>query len=219
MAQKGILVKRNSQGVVVSSASGPVSSPQNVDKVSLSNDVFTPQSSDVRFEISVDDDSEDVNFVSSPSLPGSGSNLATIGEGCNGVSPESSLSDNCGRSGSGGGGGGGPGRVGRVTFCAPSPDPSPGVSPTRGQDHNRLKVEFVGMEDIEKNKQEVENDLKSIHKRGVGRLHQPRMSLLGKPLNYRAHKRDARYRRTQARVYNFLERPKDWRAISYHLLV
>ncbi|KAI0225303.1 Potassium voltage-gated channel subfamily KQT member 5, partial [Lamellibrachia satsuma] len=46
-----------------------------------------------------------------------------------------------------------------------------------------------------------------------------RMSLLGKPLNYRAHFRDARSRRAQAKVYNFLERPKDWRAISYHLLM
>lgn len=48
---------------------------------------------------------------------------------------------------------------------------------------------------------------------------QPRRSLLGKPINYRAHRRDARYRRLQHRIYNFLERPKDYRAISYHLLV
>ena len=215
MAQKGILVKRNSHGVVVSSASASLPSPQNVDRVSPSSDVFQQQS-DVRFEISVVDETEDVDFVTSSSPAGSGSNHPTIGEGCNGVTPDSSFSDNC--SGTSGGGSGGSSRVGRVTFCAPSPNTSPRVSPTR-QDHNRLKVEFVGMEDVEKNKQEVENDLKSIHKRGVGRLHQPRMSLLGKPLNYRAHKRDARYRRSQARVYNFLERPKDWRAISYHLLV
>lgn len=31
--------------------------------------------------------------------------------------------------------------------------------------------------------------------------------------------RDVRIRRSQATVYNFLERPKDWTAISYHLLV
>ena len=73
------------------------------------------------------------------------------------------------------------------------------------------------MEDLEKNKED-ENDIgKSA--RGSARYAQPRMSLLGKPLNYRAHKRDARYRRMQAKAYNFLERPKDWRAISYHLLV
>ena len=91
------------------------------------------------------------------------------------------------------------------------------------------RVEFIGMEDldIEKNdsrtKKAVENDLRRLNRKEPGaqsaRYHQPRMSLLGKPLNYRAHKRDARYRRLQARIYNFLERPKDWRAISYHLLV
>ena len=78
------------------------------------------------------------------------------------------------------------------------------------------------MEDMEKgDKAGAENA--DIHrtqtKRVSTRLTQPRMSLLGKPLNYRAHKRDVRYRRMQARIYNFLERPKDWRAISYHLLV
>ena len=229
MAQKGILVKRNSHGAVVSSASAVI--PQhNADKIppSKEHETFQQQQlhhSDVRFEISVNDESEEnVPFVASSSPTGSGSTLVTPGEGCNGVTPESNYSDSgTGGGGSSGRGGGsidsgGSSRVGRVTFSAPSPNTSPRVSPTR-QDHNRLRVEFVGMEDVEKNKQEVENDLKHVHKRGVGRLHQPRMSLLGKPLNYRAHKRDARYRRSQAKVYNFLERPKDWRAISYHLLV
>ena len=90
------------------------------------------------------------------------------------------------------------------------------------------RVEFIGMEDLERGEdgggehlKEVERDLKRLSRKGTDsrRYNQPRMSLLGKPLNYRAHKRDARYRRFQARVYNFLERPKDWRAISYHLLV
>ncbi|XP_022914854.1 potassium voltage-gated channel subfamily KQT member 1-like isoform X3 [Onthophagus taurus] len=52
-----------------------------------------------------------------------------------------------------------------------------------------------------------------------GRLTQPRMSLLGKPLNYRASRRDARYRRLQSRVYNFLERPRGTEAIFYHMVV
>lgn len=93
-----------------------------------------------------------------------------------------------------------------------------------------LKVEFIGMEEIEdpdkttdRTKRAVENDLNRFHgRKGAhqsARFRQPRMSLLGKPINYRAHKRDARYRRAQAKIYNFLERPKDWRAISYHLLV
>ncbi|XP_048522553.1 potassium voltage-gated channel subfamily KQT member 4 isoform X2 [Dendroctonus ponderosae] len=51
-----------------------------------------------------------------------------------------------------------------------------------------------------------------------GRLFQPRMSLLGKPLNYRASRRDARYRRLQTRIHNFLERPRGF-AFIYHFLV
>lgn len=38
-------------------------------------------------------------------------------------------------------------------------------------------------------------------------------------LNRKITHRDVRIRRSQATVYNFLERPKDWTAISYHLLV
>ncbi|XP_055319191.1 potassium voltage-gated channel subfamily KQT member 5 isoform X2 [Sitodiplosis mosellana] len=46
------------------------------------------------------------------------------------------------------------------------------------------------------------------------------MSLLGKPINYnRGARRDARYRRLQSRVYNFLERPRGLPAILYHVLV
>ncbi|XP_047736902.1 uncharacterized protein LOC108679306 [Hyalella azteca] len=45
------------------------------------------------------------------------------------------------------------------------------------------------------------------------------MSLLGKPLNYKNSRRDQRYRKLQAKIYNFLERPRGWRALSYHLLV
>ncbi|XP_034253065.1 potassium voltage-gated channel subfamily KQT member 1-like isoform X2 [Thrips palmi] len=46
------------------------------------------------------------------------------------------------------------------------------------------------------------------------------MSLLGKPLNYRANtRRDARYRRLQSRVYNFLERPRGLPSIFYHIVV
>ncbi|CAH0561886.1 unnamed protein product [Brassicogethes aeneus] len=44
------------------------------------------------------------------------------------------------------------------------------------------------------------------------------MSLLGRPLNYRASRRDARYRRLQSRIYNFLERPRGF-AILYHMIV
>ena len=53
-----------------------------------------------------------------------------------------------------------------------------------------------------------------------GQYHmQPRRSLLGKPINFRAHRRDVKYRRLQNKIYNFLERPKDYPSISYHLIV
>ncbi|XP_036331275.1 potassium voltage-gated channel subfamily KQT member 1 [Rhagoletis pomonella] len=46
------------------------------------------------------------------------------------------------------------------------------------------------------------------------------MSLLGKPLAYnRGTRRDARYRRLQSRVYNFLERPRGLPAVLYHIMV
>ncbi|KAI8497412.1 Potassium voltage-gated channel sub KQT member 4 [Branchiostoma belcheri] len=44
----------------------------------------------------------------------------------------------------------------------------------------------------------------------VGRYALPRMSLLGKPIGYRATRRAARYRHFQMMVYNFLERPAGW---------
>ncbi|XP_059226019.1 potassium voltage-gated channel subfamily KQT member 1 isoform X7 [Stomoxys calcitrans] len=46
------------------------------------------------------------------------------------------------------------------------------------------------------------------------------MSLLRKPINYnRGSRRDARYRRLQSRVYNFLERPRGLPAVLYHVMV
>ena len=52
-----------------------------------------------------------------------------------------------------------------------------------------------------------------------GRMVDPRMSLLGKPLNYRANRRDAKYRKLQAKLYNFLERPTGRPATLYHVAV
>lgn len=45
-----------------------------------------------------------------------------------------------------------------------------------------------------------------------------RMSLLGKPINCKVHKSDAKYRRRQTLVYNFLERPRGCKATFYHVL-
>nr|XP_037866834.1 potassium voltage-gated channel subfamily KQT member 1 isoform X2 [Bombyx mori] len=59
----------------------------------------------------------------------------------------------------------------------------------------------------------------SESKSGGNRLATPRMSLLGKPLSYRATRRDARYRRLQSKFYNFLERPRGYKAVLYHMIV
>ncbi|XP_043275109.1 potassium voltage-gated channel subfamily KQT member 1-like isoform X1 [Venturia canescens] len=66
----------------------------------------------------------------------------------------------------------------------------------------------------------LDMDQKSLRYSGSGgRLTAPRMSLLGRPINYRATRRDARYRRIQTSFYNFLERPRGVYAISYHMIV
>ncbi|CAF4791875.1 unnamed protein product [Pieris macdunnoughi] len=45
------------------------------------------------------------------------------------------------------------------------------------------------------------------------------MSLLGKPISYRATRRDACCRRFQSKFYNFLERPRGFKAVCYHMIV
>lgn len=43
-----------------------------------------------------------------------------------------------------------------------------------------------------------------------------RTSLLGRPLKVETHNRDLRFRKKQNMMYNFLERPRGWRAALYH---
>ncbi|XP_058465355.1 potassium voltage-gated channel subfamily KQT member 2 isoform X2 [Malaya genurostris] len=93
------------------------------------------------------------------------------------------------------------------------------------------KVDFVRFDsteihfnDNEEMRTKISDEIKSAcklsDKNRADRLARPRMSLLGKPLNYnRGSRRDARYRRLQSRVYNFLERPRGIKAILYHVLV
>jgi hypothetical protein len=65
----------------------------------------------------------------------------------------------------------------------------------------------------------------TMRRTGGGLNNNQRQSLLGRPVGATPRRptgnrrRDARYRRCQARLYNFLERPKNWRSILYHLLV
>jgi len=46
-----------------------------------------------------------------------------------------------------------------------------------------------------------------------------KMSLVGKPLVYKNYRTDQRFRRVQSKMHNFLERPRGWKAASYHLAV
>ncbi|KAK6187058.1 hypothetical protein SNE40_006306 [Patella caerulea] len=104
----------------------------------------------------------------------------------------------------------------------PSDIESPPQSPRA--EKKSLRVEFSLMEDDDRkdsDSSDVEMDVAKFRRNGVNnqRFLQPRMSLLGKPLNYRQHRRDIRYRRLQAKIYNFLERPKFWSAWMYHIAV
>ncbi|XP_069106427.1 potassium voltage-gated channel subfamily KQT member 1-like isoform X2 [Argopecten irradians] len=113
---------------------------------------------------------------------------------------------------------------GSTTPCGSVSD-SPPLSPA--EERRPLKVDFADIEygnsDMEKSqkKKDIDKDLKKFSRRGTGsvRYAEPRMSLLGKPLNYRMHRKDARVRKIQARIYNFLERPKIWPSVIYHILM
>ncbi|XP_070501769.1 potassium voltage-gated channel subfamily KQT member 1 isoform X5 [Chironomus tepperi] len=90
-------------------------------------------------------------------------------------------------------------------------------------DTNTFTSEYE-TEEIKETKRRITDEIKSVcklsDKNRADRLSRPRMSLLGKPLNYnRGARRDARYRRLQSRVYNFLERPRGLPAILYHVMV
>ena len=83
-----------------------------------------------------------------------------------------------------------------------------------GDEENGVTAKIVGDD-----KTSVEGGEYEMRQQMFYRHQAQRKSLLGKPINFPLHRRDARIRRTQATVYNFLERPKNWRSISYHLLV
>lgn len=54
---------------------------------------------------------------------------------------------------------------------------------------------------------------------GGGSSDMSRTSLLGRPLKIETHYRDLRYRKKQNIIYNFLERPRGWKAAVYHFLL
>lgn len=56
-------------------------------------------------------------------------------------------------------------------------------------------------------------------RRGGNRLVHPRLSLFGKPMPPKQRPRDQRYRKLRFQVNNFLERPRGWKALGYHMIV
>uniref|UniRef100_T1J3K6 Uncharacterized protein n=1 Tax=Strigamia maritima TaxID=126957 RepID=T1J3K6_STRMM len=96
---------------------------------------------------------------------------------------------------------------------------------------DRLRVEFVALDAMDGggsgggSGHEPSNGVAACLKRHNAvrrpgsRLHYPRMSLLGKPISYKATRRDVRYRKLQSKIYNFLERPRGCKAVCYHVLV
>ncbi|KAJ8020246.1 Potassium voltage-gated channel subfamily KQT member 5 [Holothuria leucospilota] len=91
---------------------------------------------------------------------------------------------------------------------------------------SRVRVGFVFDDDehddehAEMRKKVKKEFAKMNGRTSVSALQHQRMSLLGKPLNYnRQSKRDAKYRKVQTKIYNFLERPTGWLEILYHFLV
>ncbi|XP_061175810.1 potassium voltage-gated channel subfamily KQT member 1-like isoform X2 [Saccostrea echinata] len=128
-------------------------------------------------------------------------------------------------------GGGGPNNIYRDPSYldwvpnSPSESDSPLPSP-KGEVKKFLRVGFMDMDEHSDNsynqtRRDVEIDINQLSGKGTRskRFVEPRMSLLGKPLNYRQHRKDARMRKLQAKIYNFLERPKQCLSVVYHILM
>lgn len=75
------------------------------------------------------------------------------------------------------------------------------------------------LQDIERGPRRILKHLQN-RKHPPTRLDMPRMSLLGKPINYRPPRhRDPRYRKAQLAFYNTLDRPRGFIAVIYHMLM
>lgn len=98
------------------------------------------------------------------------------------------------------------------------------ISPSHRPAITRKHVEFIPLANAqsdtiycdisdEKIKDNAENS-------SAFRFRTPRMSLLGKPLQkVRPNRRDVSYRKVQSRVYNFLERPRGYKSVTYHVFM
>ncbi|XP_078665611.1 potassium voltage-gated channel subfamily KQT member 1-like isoform X13 [Branchiostoma floridae x Branchiostoma belcheri] len=100
-----------------------------------------------------------------------------------------------------------------------TPEPRRSVGNCTPVGRRSLKqVEFIGLRQLTVEEEEYQAAV--ARKQGtVGRYALPRMSLLGKPIGYRATRRAARYRHFQMMVYNFLERPAGCKTLAYHIII
>ncbi|XP_066268735.1 potassium voltage-gated channel subfamily KQT member 1-like isoform X9 [Branchiostoma lanceolatum] len=102
-------------------------------------------------------------------------------------------------------------------LLAPEPRRSVGNCTPVGR-RSLKQVEFIGLRQLTVEEEEYQAAV--ARKQGtVGRYALPRMSLLGKPIGYRATRRAARYRHFQMMVYNFLERPAGCKTLAYHIII
>ncbi|XP_042899375.1 potassium voltage-gated channel subfamily KQT member 1 isoform X3 [Parasteatoda tepidariorum] len=95
----------------------------------------------------------------------------------------------------------------------------PSIHDETDQEDSLSEKQDMELDDIERGPKRI---FKHLHGRREprGRLDMPRLSLLGKPLNYRPPRhRDPRYRKAQLVVHNILDRPRGVIAVIYHMMM
>uniref|UniRef100_A0AAF5CT79 KCNQ potassium channel n=1 Tax=Strongyloides stercoralis TaxID=6248 RepID=A0AAF5CT79_STRER len=90
------------------------------------------------------------------------------------------------------------------------------------KDPNELSVESINTESNQIQGTKTNNSLFSFNFNSPtsgDNLEIRKMSLVGKPLVYKNYRTDQKFRRIQSKMQNFLERPRGWKAATYHLSV
>uniref|UniRef100_A0A0N4ZRR0 Ion_trans domain-containing protein n=1 Tax=Parastrongyloides trichosuri TaxID=131310 RepID=A0A0N4ZRR0_PARTI len=90
------------------------------------------------------------------------------------------------------------------------------------KDPNELSIESVNIETNQIQDNKSHNSIFSFNSNSPisgDTLEVRKMSLVGKPLVYKNYRTDQRFRRIQSKMQNFLERPRGWKAATYHLSV
>lgn len=101
-------------------------------------------------------------------------------------------------------------------FSLATPNPSSSVA----LDLYSARQSSLSDDSLKNGANDADDETNHGDKRRIGdkRLQAPRLSLLGRPIMYRSPRnRNVIYRIHQIRLYNFLERPRGFLAIFYHL--